>query len=122
VIVTEGAGQVGMWEDAAGRTGDIALLKGFRANIAETAANSGLAKQFWIDHPEMDAWLIWNHWQIANPDIADLVAVEPELTIWRATSIGLTSEGAATPAAVEFVDFVKSPEGEAVFKKWGWTR
>lgn len=122
VLVTEGAGQVGMWEDVAGRTGDLALLKAFRGNIVEFAANSGLALKSWKEKAEIDAWLIWNHWQIANPDVADQVAIEPELTIWRATSLALTKRGAATPEAKAFAQFLTSPEGEAVFKKWGWGR
>jgi accessory colonization factor AcfC len=122
VLVTEGAGQVGMWEDAAGRTGELTLLKNFRANIAQFAANSGLAKKTWLATPEIDAWLIWNHWQIANPDIADQVPVEPELTIWRSTDIALTQSGQKLPVAAEFVEFMRSAEGEAVFKRWGWSR
>jgi accessory colonization factor AcfC len=122
VLVTEGAGQVGMWEDVAGRTGDVALLKTFRANIVEFAANSGLALKSWKEKPEIDAWLIWNHWQIANPDVADQVAVEPDLTIWRSTSVALTKRGTELPNASAFVAFLTSPEGTAVFKKWGWKR
>lgn len=122
VIVTEGAGQVGMWEDVAARSGDLALLKGFRSNIIEFAANSGAARDFWLKHTDADAWLIWNHWQIDNPDIADLVAVEPELTIWRSTDIALTNKGEKQPAANEFIAYIKSAKGEAVFKQHGWTR
>jgi accessory colonization factor AcfC len=122
LIVTEGAGQVGMWEDVAGRSGEIGLLKGIRANIVENAANSALARKSWVEKPDIDAWLIWNHWQIANPDIADQVAIEPELTIWRATSIAITKRGAAAPEAKAFAAFIASAEGEAVFRKWGWRR
>ena len=122
VLVTEGAGQIGMWEDVAGRTGEIALLKAFRTNIVEFAANSGLALKSWKEKPEIDAWLIWNHWQIANPDVADQVAVEPELAIWRSTSVALTKRGTQTPNAIAFTAFLTSPEGTAVFKKWGWKR
>lgn len=42
--MTHGAGQVGMWEDIAGRTGTIQLTKDFRKNIALYAQNTGLAK------------------------------------------------------------------------------
>lgn len=122
ILVTEGAGQVGMWEDVAGRTGELKLIKEFRANILEFAANSGLALQSWKQKPEIDAWLIWNHWQIANSDIADLVTIEPELTIWRSTDAALTKRGAQNPASAAFVAYLKSAAGEATFKKWGWRR
>ena len=122
VLVTEGAGQVGLWEDVAGRTSDLGLLKGFRANIVEFAANSGLAMKSWKEKPDLDVWLIWNHWQIANPDLADQVAVEADLVVWRSADIALTQRGSANPAASAFIALVKSPDGEAVFKKWGWKR
>ena len=34
-----------MWEDIAGRTGNIQLTKAFRKNIATYAANTGIAKK-----------------------------------------------------------------------------
>lgn len=122
IMVTEGAGQVGMWEDAAGRSGEVELLKGFRKNIVAFAPNSGMARKRWIEQPDIDAWLIWTHWQINNRDIADLVAVEPELTIWRATDVAMTTRGHENKAAAEFVDYLKSAQGEEVFKRQGWTR
>lgn len=122
LLVTEGAGQVGMWEDVAGRTGDLALLKAIRGNIREVATNSGLALQSWKGKPELDAWLIWNHWQVANPDIADQVAVEPDLVIWRSTDIALTDRAKANAEAKAFVAFLTSPDAVAIFRKYGWSR
>lgn len=49
VVVTHGAGQVGMWEDIAGRTGNIQLTKSFRKNIAMFAPNTGIAKKAWLE-------------------------------------------------------------------------
>ncbi len=122
IMVTEGAGQVGMWEDAAGRSGEVELLKGFRKNIVAFAPNSGMARKRWIEQPDIDAWLIWTHWQINNQEIADMVALEPELTIWRATDIAVTMRGNANKAASEFVDYLKSAQAEEAFKKQGWSR
>ncbi len=121
VLVVEGAGQVGLWEDVAGRTGDLSLLSGFRRNIVEVAANSGDARKVWVDHPEIDAWLIWNHWQVANRDLADQVEVEPELRIWRPSDVSLTKTGRDKHAVQDFVAFLKSSEGRAIFEKWGWS-
>lgn len=122
VLVTEGAGQIGMWEDAVGRSGKIALLKRFRENIVAFAANSGLARKRWIDQPEIDAWLIWNHWQINNATIADMIPVERELTIWRPMDIAMTSRGKDASAAAAFVEYLKSAKAKAVFKRQGWKR
>jgi accessory colonization factor AcfC len=122
ILVVEGAGQVGLWEDVAGRTGDLGLLSAFRRNIAAVAGNSGEAVKLWAAKPELDGWLIWNHWQIANSDIADQVEVEPDLRIWRASDLALTRRGTANPAARAFIEFLRGPEGTAIFAKWGWSR
>lgn len=121
VLVVEGAGQVGMWEDVVGRTGDLSLLAGFRRNVAHVAGSSAEARKIWMDQAEIDAWLIWNHWQVANSTLADAVDVEPELRIWRPSDVSLTKRGYGKPQALAFIAFLKSPEGRAIFKKWGWS-
>jgi accessory colonization factor AcfC len=120
VMVVEGAGQIGLWEDIAGRLGDINAVRMLRANIVEFAENSGQAKDRWTKDPSVDAWVIYNIWEIANPDIADPVEVEPELRIWRDCGIALTRRGSAKPAARDFAAFLESAAGRAIFEKWGW--
>jgi len=67
VLTVAGAGQVGLWEDAAARTGDIQMLRALRRNLHfPEPANSALARQQWLDDKSIDAWLIWNIWQISN--------------------------------------------------------
>lgn len=58
VLVVQGAGQTGMWEDMAGKEGDIGLVRALRRNIVFHAPNSAVAKEYWIQHPEVDAWII----------------------------------------------------------------
>lgn len=58
VLVVNGAGQNGLWEDMAGRTGDIAKVRALRSNIVRYAKNSAEAKQVWISDPSLDAWII----------------------------------------------------------------
>ncbi|PIE12089.1 MAG: ABC transporter substrate-binding protein [Rhodobacterales bacterium] len=122
IMVVQGAGQVGMWEDAVGRMRDIAQLKAFRDNIVVRAPNSGVARSLWQEDESLDAWLIWNHWQIDNPDLADMVAVEPDLAIYRDTGIGLTERGATRDVAAEFLDYVQSDSAAEVFAAHGWQR
>ena len=57
VLVVNGAGQNGVWEDAAGRKGDIETVRALRQNIEVYAMNSAEAKKAWSDKPEIDAWL-----------------------------------------------------------------
>jgi accessory colonization factor AcfC len=120
ILVVNGAGQQGLWEDVAGRLRDIASLRAFRSNIVTVAKNSAEARKAWTEDPSLDAWLIWTIWQKANPTLADQVAIEPNYAIYRDTGIALTQHGQKTPTAKEFVEFLQSPAGAAIFSKWGW--
>lgn len=121
ILVVNGAGQTGAWEDMVGRKGDIGQLRAVRKNIVAYAKNSAEAKKTWTEQGDIDVWVIWNIWQVANPKLAEVVAVEPEYVIYRDTGVALTTRGKAKPAAQQFVDFLKSPEGAAIFRKWGWS-
>ena len=118
ILVVNGAGQQGLWEDVAGRLGDIGTVRALRSNIVKVAGNSAQAKQAWTDDNSIDAWLIWSSWQVANANVADQVPLEPQYAIYRDTGIALTKT--AQPAAKEFANFLASPEGAAIFEKWGW--
>jgi len=83
ILVVNGSGQGGLWEDVVGRMGDIASVKALRANIGQFAATSADAKQTSTTDASYDAWIIWNIWQVANPTIADEVAVEPEYRVYQ---------------------------------------
>ncbi len=122
LMVVDGAGQVGMWEDVVGRLRDVAAMKSFRANIDILAPNSGAARDIWNSDDSIDAWLIWNHWQLDNPDIADLVPTEPELTIYRDTSIARTEKGKDNNEVAQFIDFLKGDKGIEIFASHGWQR
>jgi accessory colonization factor AcfC len=104
----------------AGKDGDIALVRALRKNIVFHAPNSGAAKDYWVAHPDVDAWIIYNIWQVANPTLADQVAVGRRYVVYRDSGIALTRTGADRAAAREFVDFLRSKEGAAIFKRWGW--
>lgn len=109
-----------MWEDVAGRLGSIASVRAFRANIVTYARNSAEARQAWIADPSIDAWLIWSIWQVANPTLADQVAIEPEYRVYRDAGVALTRKGGQRPEAKAFADYLASPEGERIFVRWGW--
>ena len=116
-----GSGQTGLWEDVAGRTGDIKMVRAFRKNLLlPEAANSAEAKQRWIQQKDIDAWLIWNIWQVANPELAQVVEMDEPYRIYRDTGVVLTRRGSARPQAKAFVEFLKSPAGRDIFVKWGW--
>jgi accessory colonization factor AcfC len=121
VLTVAGAGQVGLWEDVAGRTGDIALVRAFRRNLVlPEAANSALAKERWVKEPDIDAWLIWNIWQVSNPTLAQLVELDEPFRIYRDAGVVLTKQGEKSTSAKAFVEFLQSPAGSKIFAKWGW--
>lgn len=121
VLAVAGAGQTGLWEDVAGRTGDIETLKAFRKNLLlPEAGNSAMARQQWTQRTDIDAWLIWNIWQVSNPELAEQVPVEEPYRIYRDTGVVLTEHGKKSAAARDFVAYLKSDEGKKIFSKWGW--
>jgi accessory colonization factor AcfC len=120
VLVVTGAGQNGAWEDVAGRLGKIEQVKAFRSNIVAFAKNSAEAKKIWTERPDINVWLIWNIWQVANPSLADVVPIERSYAIYRDAGVAITRRGASEPASKQFVDFLKSKQGAAIFAKWGW--
>ncbi len=120
VLMVNGSGQGGLWEDVSGRMGDIGAVRALRSNIGQFAPTSADAKQTWTTDKTYDAWLIWNIWQVANPTIADQVAIEPDYRVYRDAGVALTQRGATKPEARAFAEFLASPEGGKIFAKWGW--
>lgn len=121
VLVVQGAGQTGMWEDMAGKDGDVRLVRALRKNIVFHAPNSAAARDHWVQHPEVDAWIIYGIWQVANPALADQVAVSRRFVVYRDSGVALTHGGRDRAVAREFVQFLRSKEGAAIFRRWGWT-
>ena len=120
ILVVQGAGQVGMWEDVAGRTGSVKLVDGVRRNIGFFAPNSAEAKKLWAGDASYDVWLIWTIWQKESPAAADLVNIEPAYTIYRSCGIAITNRSERKSLGEEFTDFLLSAAGQAIFVKWGW--
>ncbi len=120
ILVVDGAGQTGLWEDMAGKQGDIRTVRAFRRNIVYHAHNSAEARRKWLEDPSIDAWLIWNIWQIANPDIADYVPVSRDYVIYRDCGVALTVKGEQRSIVREFYDFLASEQAAPIFRKWGW--
>jgi accessory colonization factor AcfC len=120
VLVVNGAGQAGLWEDIAGKDGNIETVKKFRKNIIAYAPNSAVAKKMWAENKNIDAWLIWNIWQAANPDLADLVPMSKKYVLYRDCGIALTKQGKDKELAKRFYEFVQSEDGTRIFAKWGW--
>ncbi len=120
ILVVNGAGQLGLWEDMAGKQGRLKTIKAFRRNIVYYARNSAEAKNKWLNDSEIDAWLIWNIWQISNSHIADFVPVSNKYVIYRDCGVALTFKGEENDVAKRFYKFLFSKDAAKIFKKWGW--
>ena len=120
ILVVQGAGQNGLWEDVAGRSGEIGVVRAFRRNIGSIAGNSGEAKSQWTTDHSFDAWLIWNIWQVANPTLADAVPLTERWAIYRDAGVALTAKGKNRQSAARFAAFLQSAAGARIFAKWGW--
>jgi accessory colonization factor AcfC len=120
IVVVNGAGQNGLWEDVAGRRGDVRAVRAFRKNIALFAKTSADATQAWNGDPSFDAWLTWTIWKGEARGVADVVPLAPDLRIHRDAGVALTRRGREKPVAREFAAFLASPDGARIFQKMGW--
>ena len=121
VMVVTGSGQTGLWEDMAGKRGDVGTLRAFRKNIAFSAPNSDTAQRAWKERDDIDAWVTWNIWYLPLHDHADLVSVSDDYLIYRQCNVALTARGKAKPSGARFIEFLTSPDGASIFKSWDWT-
>ena len=97
------------------------MVRAFRKNMVfPEASNSGAAKQQWTEQKDIDAWLIWNIWQVANPELAQVVPMDEPFRIYRDAGVVLTHKSSTQPKAKAFVEYLQSPAGQKIFAKWGW--
>lgn len=120
VMVVEGSGQTGLWEDMAGKFGSVQTLRTLRKNIVYFAPTSDDAMKMWKERDDIDAWITWNIWYMPLRDRAKLIVVSSEYRIFRQCSVAVTERGKAKPLASLFVEFLLSPEGSEIFASWGW--
>jgi accessory colonization factor AcfC len=119
VIVVNGAGQVGLWEDLVGQLGDVRAVRALRQNIAHFASSSAEAQALWNSRPEVDAWIVWNVWSSKGRTPAEVVPVERDLRIYRDTGIAFTRRGTRSESA-RFAAFLSSDKARAIFASHGW--
>jgi len=120
VMVVSGSGQTGLWEDMAGKQGDIRTIREFRKNIVVFAPNSTEAMRLWDERQDVDAYVTWNIWHMPLRDRAELVEVSDKWIIYRQCGVALTERGRNKPSARQFVEFLSSPEAARIFESWYW--
>lgn len=120
VMVVTGSGQTGLWEDVAGKQGDVQAIRALRKNIVVFAVNSTDAVKAWYEKKDIDAWLTWSIWHLPLHDHADLVYVSEDYVIYRFCYVALTERGKGKSLAAEFMKFLTSAEGARIFESWEW--
>jgi accessory colonization factor AcfC len=121
IMIVQGSGQTGLWEDIAGRVGDVATIRALRHNIIAFEPDTATAHDIWNAPNSPDVWIALASEHGAYPDESDAIAIEPNLAIVRDAGLALTKTGETKPSAKAFYDFVRSPDGLAIFKRWGWS-
>ncbi len=124
IIVTEGAGVAntsgtGAWEDVAGRLGRLSDVESFRKNIVVFAKGSGASFRA-FQSEDADAWITWPNWPFTKSDVLEKVDIASDRTVWRDVNVALSPD--ADPAARDFLDFLLTPEAQAIMKTEGWVR
>jgi accessory colonization factor AcfC len=120
VMVVTGSGQTGLWEDMAGKRGNVGTIRAFRKNVVFFAPDSDTAQRTWVERDDIDAWVTWNIWHLPLHEHADLVPVSDDYVIYRQCNVALTERGKAKPAGARFIAFLASSDGARIFKSWDW--
>lgn len=124
IVVTEGSGVAntsgtGTWEDVAGRLGKLSDVAAFRRNIVAFSTGSGASFKAFKDK-DADAWITWPNWPATQKDVLAEVPIEANRQIWRDLSVAVAPD--ADPAAHDLVEFLVTPEAQALMKTEGWVR
>lgn len=119
IIVNDGGGTsntsgTGVWEDIAGRKGNIETVAAIRKNIILYAPNSGSARKALENQPEADVWITWADWAASNPDIGDVVEIAPDYVIWRDMNITVRQD--ANDETRRFAAWLQTDEATPAFK------
>ncbi|SDE84604.1 accessory colonization factor AcfC [Bhargavaea beijingensis] len=117
ILDVNGAGQLGLWEDLAGRKG---LIPGISNNIDLSVPNSAKAIELWKKHNKHDAWITYESWHHRLKDVTDLVELPEEEKLYRGTPIAIAADSDQKKDAKQFIEFLKTDPSHQVFQKWGW--
>ncbi|WP_285395518.1 substrate-binding domain-containing protein [Lysinibacillus sp. fls2-241-R2A-57] len=117
ILDVNGAGQLGLWEDMAGRKG---IIEGISQNIDLSVKSSAEAIERWKSNPSLDAWITYESWHYRLKDVTDLVELPEEEKLYRGTPIALTKITDQKKEAQQFIEYLKTEEGHQIFQKWGW--
>lgn len=117
IIDVNGAGQLGLWEDLAGR---LDIIPELQQNMAVSVRSSADAIALWKSNSELDAWITYESWHYRLTDETDLIRLPETDKLYRGTPIAVTQTTDNKKTARQFIDYLKTDEAHQVFQKWGW--
>lgn len=117
ILDINGAGQLGMWEDLAGKQN---LIGGIQKNISKSFPNTALAINVWKTDNSYDAIISYISWHLRLKDVSELVKIPVAQTVYRGTPIAITTITNQRKEAEQFIQFLLSNEAHNIFKIWGW--
>ncbi|OAH59692.1 hypothetical protein AWH48_00875 [Domibacillus aminovorans] len=117
IIDVNGAGQLGLWEDLAGRKG---LISRIDRNIAVSVKTSAEAIELWKANSKYDAWITYESWHYRLKNETDLVQFPEEDKLYRGTPVSITSSSDNKKESKQFIEYLKTESSHQVFQKWGW--
>lgn len=120
ILVVNGAGQVGMWEDIVGRTRSVDALSKFRKNIKFAANNTGEAEKKWNEDKNLDVWVVFNIWGNRSTNDSEIVKIEDEFVVFRSSGSIKNTKSKDSKLREDFLTFLKSNNCRDIFKKHGW--
>lgn len=121
IMVVDGAGQVGLYEDMALKDGKVENLINLRKNIIYYAPNSKAAVIEWNENKAIDALIIWSHWANSiGKDKAEFISLKSSNVIYRASEIAITKNSQNKKIAQKFIDFINSNQAQSIWEKYGW--
>ena len=117
LLDVNGEGSSGLWEDVAGRKG---LIPQVRKKIAITVETTSEAIEQWRTAPALDAWINFESCHYRLKESTDLVKLPKDERVYRGTAAVATQFYKNRDVAKSFLTFLKTPECQAAFRKWGW--
>ncbi|OLY94504.1 accessory colonization factor AcfC [Cnuella takakiae] len=117
ILDVNGAGQLGMWEDLAGRQN---LIGGIQKNIGGSFENTALGIEAWKRDKSYDAWITFASWHNRLKNVTTLIRLPPAQTVYRGTPIAVTTITNQKDLSLQFIKYLQSPEAHQVFVNWGW--
>lgn len=121
IMIINGAGQLGLYEDMALKSGDRTVLVRLRKNIRYYAENSHEAIDRWNSDRSLDAFIIWTSWaKVLGEREAMFIPIEPQHILYRAAEAVLSKKSSNRQIAGEFIEFIQIPDVQEIWNDAGW--